>query len=140
MLSIKKWNRLRQHAAKRYSEQIQNISSDKSILKLPPVLGSELSESSARELEHVFHQYTIQSAKREALALHLKAVGISTAIYYPTPLHQQPVHAAKAGSQNDLLQSEKVASEVLSLPMFPGLTNEQIDRVCHEIQKWYGKS
>ena len=137
---IKKWNRLRQHAAKRYSEQIQNISSDKSILKLPPVLGSELSESSARELEHVFHQYTIQSAKREALALHLKAVGISTAIYYPTPLHQQPVHAAKAGSQNDLLQSEKVASEVLSLPMFPGLTNEQIDRVCHEIQKWYGKS
>ena len=133
---IKKWNHLRQHAAKRYSEQVRDISSDRNILKPTSVFNSEKPDSNVPECEHVFHQYTIRSAERESLAAHLKAAGISTAVYYPMPLHKQPVHARVKAYPNDLVNSEIAASEVLSLPMFPGLTDEQVDRVCQEIRCW----
>ena len=137
---IKRWNRLRQNAAKRYSRFFKNIQTKRNV-DIPSLVdrSSEM-ESYQYNFEHVFHQYTIRCSGRESLAAYLKSVGISTAVYYPTPLHLQPVHSKDAVSTEDLINSEVAAKEVISLPMFPGLSNEQIDRVCCEIHNWCSNS
>lgn len=80
----------------------------------------------------VYAQYTIQVENRDKFAEALNKKGIPTAIHYPIPLHQQPVFA---GQYNDISMpiSELVASRVISLPMHPYLTNEQIEYIAKEI-------
>ena len=81
----------------------------------------------------VYHLYVVRAASREALMQHLKQVGVGTGIHYPIPLHLQRAYAALGYRPGDLPVAEKVASESLSLPMFPQLTPEQQARVVHEI-------
>jgi dTDP-4-amino-4,6-dideoxygalactose transaminase len=82
---------------------------------------------------HVYHQYTIRSPRRDAIQKALGEAGIGSMIYYPVPLHRQEVYA-------DLCQgvrlpiSEAVASEVVSLPIFPQMTLDQVDRVCEVVR------
>jgi dTDP-4-amino-4,6-dideoxygalactose transaminase len=81
---------------------------------------------------HVYHQYTVRSPRRDAIKAALDAARIGSMIYYPIPLHRQDVYAAAhAGLQ--LPNSEELASEVLSLPMFPMLTEAQLDRVAEVV-------
>lgn len=77
---------------------------------------------------HVFHQYTILSDQRDAIAAALKAEGIGNAVYYPVPLHRQPAFA-NAVTPHRLTHSESVAERCLSLPMFPELDGERIERI-----------
>ena len=77
---------------------------------------------------HVYHQYTVRSARRDAVRAALDAASIASMIYYPIPLHRQEVYA-DANSGVRLPHSEQLADEVLSLPMFPMLTQDQIARV-----------
>jgi dTDP-4-amino-4,6-dideoxygalactose transaminase len=81
---------------------------------------------------HVFHQYTIRTSQRSRLQQALTEAGIASAIYYPVPLHQQEVFTGDCSGLR-LPATEEAASEVLSLPMYPELTEEQIDRVCRTI-------
>jgi dTDP-4-amino-4,6-dideoxygalactose transaminase len=81
---------------------------------------------------HVYHQYTIRSPQRDRVREALASAGIASAIYYPVPLHQQEVFAADCAGVR-LPVVEKAAAEVLSLPMYPELTEEQIDRVCRTV-------
>jgi dTDP-4-amino-4,6-dideoxygalactose transaminase len=81
---------------------------------------------------HVYHQYTVRSPRRDAIKAALDAAGIGSMIYYPIPLHQQDVYA-QAGAGLSLPRSEQVAAEVLSLPMFPMLTDAQQDRVAEVV-------
>ena len=83
---------------------------------------------------HVFHQYTLLSSARDAIAEALNAAGIGNAIYYPVPLHRQPAFGAAVVS-HDLAHAEDVARRCLSLPMFPELDNERVDRVCDAIRQ-----
>jgi len=76
----------------------------------------------------VYHQYTVRSARRDAVRAALDAASIASMIYYPIPLHRQEVYA-DANSGVMLPHSEQLADEVLSLPMFPMLTQDQIARV-----------
>ncbi|HOW57631.1 MAG TPA: DegT/DnrJ/EryC1/StrS family aminotransferase [Smithellaceae bacterium] len=76
--------------------------------------------------EHVYHQFTIRSGNRDALAEALKENNIASAVYYPVPLHQQEVFVKIYGQSAKLAQSESCAGEVISLPMFPELTYEEI--------------
>jgi dTDP-4-amino-4,6-dideoxygalactose transaminase len=91
----------------------------------------------ARGNEHIFHQYTLRVERRDALQAHLKAKGIGTAIYYPIPLHRQPCFAGLGYATGSLPHSERAAEEVLSLPIYPELTREQIDYVIAAIREFY---
>jgi len=83
---------------------------------------------------HVYHQYTILAERREALQQALTAAGCASAIYYPIPLHRQTVFAAPCASLS-LPVSEEVASRCLSLPIYPELTEAQMDRVVQAIRE-----
>ncbi len=79
---------------------------------------------------HVFHQYVIRTEKRDALQQALRDRGIGTNIHYPVPIHLQPAYRGRlAVGPGGLGETERAAREVLSLPMFPQLTEEQIGRV-----------
>lgn len=80
-------------------------------------------------------QYTIKVEEREAVQARLKAAGVPTNVYYPRPMHLQPVYAELVDRKGRLLVSEQLSRTVLSLPMHPYLSTEQIDRVCHQILK-----
>jgi dTDP-4-amino-4,6-dideoxygalactose transaminase len=79
--------------------------------------------------EHVYHQYTIRVANRDRIQSALTEQGIGTTVYYPTPMHLQPVFAKLRYREGDLPQAEQAAKEVLSLPIYAELTSEQIHRV-----------
>jgi len=73
---------------------------------------------------HVFHQYTIAVADdRDGIVADLAAAGVSTGIYYPIPVHRQP-YVVERGIQADLPVTDRASLDTLSLPMFPGLTDE----------------
>lgn len=76
---------------------------------------------------HVFHQYTVRSPQRDALLARLKAAGVGYGIYYPKPLHAYP-HLAPL-KRHDTPEAERAAREVVSLPVHPGLADEDLDRV-----------
>ena len=83
---------------------------------------------------HVYHQFTIRAPLRDALREQLAARGVASAIYYPIPVHQQPVYAPEYGSVT-LPVSERAAREVLSLPIYPQLTESAVKDVCDALRE-----
>jgi len=125
------WNRARRAVATRYQEMLIDASlvdADGPVFALPPLQGRGT---------HVFHQYNLQVERRDALREALAAQGILTAIYYPLPLHMQPCFADLGYAEGDMPVTEKAASEVLALPMYPELTEEQQRRVVDAIADFY---
>jgi len=119
---LDRWNEQRNRAAGRYKELLQG---------LPVELPFE-----AKNRSHVYHQYTIRTAHRDQLALHLKQRGIGTMVYYPIPIHQQNIYAS-AGETPFLPNAEAAASEVLSLPIYPEITDEQLAAVSGAIRDFF---
>lgn len=85
---------------------------------------------------HVYHQYTIRTERREGLQQHLAARKIGSTVYYPHPLHLQPLFASLGYKLGDFPHAERAAQEVLSLPMYPELRKEQIARVVESIAEF----
>lgn len=83
---------------------------------------------------HVYHQFTLRVSNREKIAAALADAEIASAVYYPVPLHLQEVFLKMYGRQERLDVSEACALEVLSLPMFPELTGEEIQRIAEAIR------
>lgn len=85
--------------------------------------------------EHVFHQYTIRvlNGQRDELQTYLSGHKIPSMIYYPVPMHEQAAFSKLVRRRVPLTNTEKVSKEVLSLPMHPDLTTEQIDYICDKI-------
>ncbi len=81
---------------------------------------------------HVFHQYTIRvpNGQRDALAAHLQAMGIGTGVYYPIPVHRQEYYRGQLGYDLHLPEAERAASEVLSLPVHPSLSREDLAAIA----------
>ncbi len=79
----------------------------------------------------------IRAKKRDELQKFLKEKGVSTAIYYPLPLHLQKCFAYLGHKEGDFPESEKAAEEVLALPIYPELTSEQQEYVAHSIAEFY---
>jgi dTDP-4-amino-4,6-dideoxygalactose transaminase len=79
---------------------------------------------------HVYHVYAVRGAERDALQQALHSQGIQTGIHYPIPVHLQEAYADSRYRSGDLARTEQAADEVLSLPMYPELTDSQIDAVC----------
>lgn len=85
----------------------------------------------------VFNQYTILSEKRDELMKHLNENAIPTAIHYPKPLHLQECFTSLGYKEGDLPVSEKISNNVMSLPMFPEMTEEEQDMVMEAIEGFY---
>ena len=85
---------------------------------------------------HVFHQYTIKAENRDALKAHLDLKGIGNAVFYPMPLHSIPVLEATA----DCPVTERVCKQVLSLPVHPSLTENDLHQVADAIKGFYSKA
>lgn len=113
-----KWNDARRHHAAHYAQLLQDT---------PLIVPAE--RAGAR---HVYHQYTLRvprSLDREAISAHLTQHGIGWAIYYPHPLHLQPVFAPLGYRPGQLPVAEEACREVLSLPVFPELEDAEVEQV-----------
>jgi dTDP-3-amino-3,4,6-trideoxy-alpha-D-glucose transaminase len=80
----------------------------------------------------------IRTPRRDALKKYLKDKGIGTLIHYPVPVHLQPAYAGRSGEKERLPNTEKIAGQILSLPIFPELRQEQARTVASEIREWCG--
>src|SRR5450759_4982924 len=91
-----------------------------------------------RDCEHVFHQYTVRVAggQRDALRAYLLEKGIGTEIYYPVPIHQQAYYTQKLGYHQSLPEAERAAGEVLSLPVHPGLSHDDLELIASMVNEF----
>jgi dTDP-4-amino-4,6-dideoxygalactose transaminase len=117
------WNQRRAQNAQRYRD------------KLARVPGVEL-QSVLPDCTHVYHLFMIQVPRRDALRQFLQDHGVQTGIHYPTPIHLQAAYADHGWKKGDFPVTEALASRIVSLPMFPELTNEQIDYVCDHVAEF----
>ena len=93
--------------------------------------------SRSPQAKHVFHQYVIRAQRRDELRQFLADRKIGSEIYYPLPLHLQPVFSYLGLKAGDLPVAEQAAREVLALPMFPELTEAEIQSVVESIAEFY---
>jgi dTDP-3-amino-3,4,6-trideoxy-alpha-D-glucose transaminase len=89
----------------------------------------------APNVRHVYHLYVIRVPRRDATLAHLKSKGIDAGIHYPLPVHRQPAYLKQGYGEISLPVTEQVADEVISLPMYPELTREQIEYVAHSVRE-----
>ena len=130
------WNRSRQKHAATYDRLFADAgltSTSRAAANSSPV--RPLARSS--EATHVFHQYVIRAARRDELRQFLADRKIGSEIYYPLPLHLQPVFSYLGLKEGDLPVAEQASREVLALPMFPELTEPEIRRVVGAVAEFY---
>ncbi len=82
---------------------------------------------------HVYHLYVVRTPQRDALQAHLREQGIGTAIHYPIPIHLQPFYAQNGFRRGQFPVTEQLCDEILSLPMFPEMTAEQVQYVTAQV-------
>ncbi len=82
---------------------------------------------------HVYHQYTVRTDDREGLQSHLEERGVGTGVYYPTPIHEQPAYQHV---DHDAPVAERAAREVLSLPVHPGLSGDDVETIASAITSY----
>ncbi|MBL0940815.1 MAG: DegT/DnrJ/EryC1/StrS family aminotransferase [Gemmatimonadaceae bacterium] len=87
----------------------------------------------------IYNQYTIRTASRDALQAHLKAQGIGSNVYYPLSLHLQPCFAYLGYTEGQCPEAERASKEVLSLPVYPELTTQQLDEVIAAVRGFFGR-
>ncbi|HHY37358.1 MAG TPA: DegT/DnrJ/EryC1/StrS family aminotransferase [Clostridia bacterium] len=122
------WTEKRRRIAKLYMELLESSPLFRSRnLRLP---------EEAPGTFHVYHQFTIALADRERLRAHLDENGIGSAVYYPVPLHLQGAFSALGYKFGDFPEAERASKEVLSLPMFPELTDDEVYRVAEAIREF----
>ena len=86
---------------------------------------------------HVYHLFVVRSKQREALQEYLTARGISTLIHYPTPIHLQEVYRHLGYKTGAFPVAEHLSKEILSLPMYPGLREDEVLYVCEAVKAFY---
>lgn len=119
---LENWNEARRHHAGLYTKLLSNNN-----LSLP---------LETKYAHHVYHLYVVRTARRDALQKHLKNSGIATGVHYPIPVHTQQAYQYLGYRKGDFPISEAYAEQILSLPMYPELTEEQIEYVAKTIKKF----
>lgn len=120
---LPEYNQLRRGHARKYNELL---------VGLPVVTPTERPEN-----QHIYHMYVIQAPRRDELQMWLKEHGIGTGIHYPVPIHIQNAMKSLGGKKGDFPVTEKVVDEILSLPLYPELTDEAIQTVASSIHDFY---
>jgi dTDP-4-amino-4,6-dideoxygalactose transaminase len=148
-----------EHLELGYNERLDNLQAALLRVKLPrlaewtqkrrvlaDVYRRELASSPAEPLaiapgaESVYHLFTVRAPRREALRTFLLDRGIQTGVFYPTPLHLQPAFQNLGGKLGDFPEAERASQEVLSLPLYPGLSLEAVRAVTEGIRAFYQQS
>lgn len=119
------WNAQRQKLAKLYNELLQGCD-----LVLPFV---------PAQVEHVYHQYVVVCPQRDALKTFLFEQGIHSYIHYPVPVHLQPAYLDLGYAKDSLPFTEAAAAQVLSLPLYPEMSEDAVHQVSQAIGKFFGK-
>ncbi len=119
---LDEWNRQRNELAQLYLKNLQGLDG----LKLPQI---------APDCTHVWHIFVAQCENRDTLQDHLAKRGIQTMIHYPAPPHLQKAFVHLGFRQGQFPIAERLARHSLSLPLFPGMTAEQVERVCEAIKE-----
>ena len=114
------WNTRRRAIADRYHAAIKNPA-----VRLPP----------PSDAAYVAHLYVLRTAEREALRAHLSGAGIASEVHYPMPDYRQPALAGRVASA-ELPATEAACREVLSLPCFPEMSDEEVDAVAEAVNRW----
>lgn len=118
---LEKWNAARQEHARVYTEQLRGV------VETVPVVRPEAT--------HVYYVYVVQVPERDNFRQALEHEGIATGVHYPIPIHVQPACACYGYVRGTLPVTEALAARIVSLPMYPELTLEQIDRIVNAIKK-----
>lgn len=120
--NLDKWNENRKMIAQKYLEGINN----------PEIVKPNVTDYA----KHVWHLYVIRTKKRNEFQQYLEQNGIGTVIHYPIAIHLQQAYEELGYKEGDFPLAEKIADEVLSLPMWPGMTDEEINYVIEKINNW----
>lgn len=120
---LDKWNEDRKRIAKRYLDGIKN----------PDII---LPVAAEDDFDHVYHVFVIRCDKRDELEKYLADAGIGTVKHYPIPMHLQEAYASLNLKEGDLPIAELISKTVLSIPMYYGMTDEQIDYVIEQLNKF----
>jgi dTDP-4-amino-4,6-dideoxygalactose transaminase len=119
------WTRERRRVAQRYNQLLA-----KSPLQLP---------RETTYAQSAWHLYVVRHPDRDGLKQHLEANKVGCALHYPLPLHLQKAYAHLGYQPGDFPVAEKAARECLSLPIYPEMSNQQIERVAEVIREFFGK-
>ncbi len=119
---LPEWNSQRRQIAKRYGEQLADV--DRLVVPFEP--------SSSRA---IYHLYVVRMPDRQEMQNSLKAAGIGTGIHYPVPLHVQQAYRGLGYRSGDFPVTERVAAEIVSLPMYPQLTDSQQAKVVNALKE-----
>ena len=114
------WNAARQQAARLYDELLKGMD-------------GVVTPYASEDRTHVYHLYVIQHSQRDALMPALREQGITAGLHYPTPVHLQPCYESLGVPRGSLPVTESLAPRILSLPMFPEMTREQVQHVCTHV-------
>lgn len=121
--NLDKWNKYRQEVAKRYLQEIKN-----------PLISLPL--KSTEDYEHVYHVFVIRCDRRDELEAYLQENGIGTVKHYPIPIHMQECYKDLEIKEGSLPIAEEISKTVISLPMYYGMTKEDVDYVIEKINEF----
>ena len=116
------WNERRREIAKQYNERITNPAINKPVV--------------AEDNTHIYYVYAITTEKRDELREYLKEHDITSGVYFPVPFHLQVVYKDLGYKKGDMPNAEFVGNHSMVLPMFPELTQEEIDKVIETVNRW----
>jgi len=120
---LDEWDNKRRAAAKLYDQQLKGVQD----LILPP--------SPTKDVQPVYHLYTIRTKKRNELKAHMEKNGVGVGVHYEVPIHLQPIYRQMFGFKEGMLPvTERLSKEVLTLPMFADITPDQIKYVCETVK------
>lgn len=122
---LDRWNTERRRVAHRYIENLRGL------VQVP---------AENHDCKHVFHQFTVRVPNRDEFKVNLEKEGVGSMIYYPVSLHQQKAFTHLGYDDQDFPVTRQAQEEVLSLPMFPELSNEQVDLICEKVKVCLGKN
>ncbi|MBC7227095.1 MAG: DegT/DnrJ/EryC1/StrS family aminotransferase [Thermoflexales bacterium] len=120
---LESWNERRRQIAALYAEYLTELAGQGLVLPGEP-----------EDSWHVYHLYVVRHPRRDALQAFLRERGIGTLVHYPVPVHLQPAYADLGYPAGSLPVSETLAREVLSLPMYPELTDEEVRQVAEAVR------
>ncbi len=121
---LARWNDARRRHAARYDALLSDVPQVARVGRVPYA-------------RSVYHLYVILVENRDGLQAYLQEKGVSTGLHYPLPLHLQKAYAHMGHTKGDFPVTEHAADRLLSLPMYPELTEEQIDHVCSSIKEFF---
>jgi dTDP-4-amino-4,6-dideoxygalactose transaminase len=125
-----RWSERRWRIAQRYHEVLNGF---QALVQLPV----EPYRETLGWQGHTYHQFVLRTTHRDALRAFLTERGIGTEIYYPMALHQQPCFSCLDGPSSKLPVAERAAQEVLALPIFPELTDDEVDYVAYTVRSFF---